>query len=93
MAKKEKVEVKTVEKKEVDKKKKDTKVNKENKKSLFVRFRIFCHGVKTEFDKVHWPSKYDLIKYSLATIFFIIILSLFFYVITSVFELLLKLFA
>ena len=93
MAKKEKVEVKTVEKKEVDKKKKDTKVNKENKKSLFVRFRIFCHGVKTEFDKVHWPSKYDLIKYSLATIFFIIILSLFFYAITSVFELLLKLFA
>ncbi len=74
MAKKKKVEEKSIEKK-VDNKK-ETKVNnKENKKSLFVRFRIFCHGVVSEFKKIHWPSKYDLVKYSLAVIFFVIILS------------------
>ena len=34
------------------------------KKSLWVRFRIFCHGVGSEFKKVNWPSKNDMIKYS-----------------------------
>ena len=55
------------------------------KKSLFVRFRIFCHGVKSEFKKVHWTSKDDMVKYSIATIFFIIFCSLFFYVVDVVF--------
>ena len=92
MAKKKKVEEKSIEKK-VDNKK-ETKVNnKEEKKSLFVKFRIFCHGVVSEFKKIHWPSKYDLVKYSLAVIFFVIILSLFFYTITTVFEIILKAFA
>ncbi len=100
MAKKKNIEeknVEKVEKKETVKKEKEKKTtNKktdDNKKSLFVRFRIFCHGVKSEFQKIHWPSKYDLVKYSLATIFFVVILSLFFYCITTVFELILKLFA
>ncbi len=92
MAKKKKVEEKSIEKK-VDNKK-ETKVNnKEEKKSLFVKFRVFCHGVVSEFKKIHWPSKYDLVKYSLAVIFFVIILSLFFYTITTVFEIILKAFA
>lgn len=92
MAKKKKVEEKSIEKK-VDNKK-ETKVNnKEEKKNLFVKFRIFCHGVVSEFKKIHWPSKYDLVKYSLAVIFFVIILSLFFYTITTVFEIILKAFA
>ena len=58
-------------KKEVKKttKKVVKKTQKKEKKSLFVRFRIFCHGVKSEFKKVHWPSKKDMIKYSIATIF------------------------
>ncbi|MBQ6477260.1 MAG: preprotein translocase subunit SecE [Bacilli bacterium] len=90
MAKKEKIE-KNIEKK--TDKKKDTKPNKENKKSLFVRFRIFCHGVVAEFKKIHWPSKYDLVKYSLAVIFFVIILATFFHLITVTFNLILKLFA
>ena len=72
-----------------DKKKKTKKVEKKSmnteKKSLFVRFRIFCHGVKSEFKKVHWTSKDDMIKYSIATIFFIIFCSLFFYVVDVVF--------
>ena len=45
---------------------------KEEKKSLWVRFRIFCHGVKSETLSVHWPSKKDMVKYSIATIVFVI---------------------
>ena len=57
----------------------------DEKKSLFVRFRIFCHGVKSEFLKVHWPSKKDMIKYSIATIVFIVFCSVFFFIINVLF--------
>ena len=66
--------------------------HKEEKKSLWVRFRIFCHGVKSEFDKVHWPDKEKMIKYSIATIVFIIFCSLFFYLINVIFALIQSLF-
>lgn len=80
--------------KKVEKKtKKNTKKKvKEEKKSLWVRFRIFCHGVKSEFTKVHWPSKKDMIRYSIASIFFIIFCSLFFYLINVIFALIQTLF-
>jgi len=55
------------------------------KKGLWTRFRIFCNGVKGEFKKVHWPKKEDMIKYSIATVFFIIFCSVFFYIIDIVF--------
>ena len=55
--------------------------NTEEKKSLFTRFRIFCNGVKGEFEKVHWTSKKDMLKYSIATIVFVIFFALFFYAI------------
>ena len=88
--------IKVKEKKEV--KKDINKINKKdnkdtNKKSLFVKFRIFCHGVKSEFEKVHWPSKKDMIKYSIATIFFIVSVSVFFYLIDVIFALVQSLFA
>lgn len=67
--------------------KKNNKATKEEKKSLWVRFRIFCHGVKSEFKKVHWPSKTDMIKYSIATIFFVVFCALFFYLIDILFAL------
>lgn len=72
----------------------DKKAEKETeKKSLLVKFRIFCHGVKSEFEKVHWPSKKDMIKYSIATIFFIVSVSVFFYLIDVIFALVQSLFA
>ena len=88
--------IKVKEKKEV--KKDINKINKKdnkdtNKKSLFVKFRIFCHGVKSEFEKVHWPSKKDMIKYSVATVFFIVFVSVFFYLIDVIFALIQSLFA
>ena len=65
---------------------------KEPKKSLWVRFRIFCHGVKSEFTKVHWTSRKDLVKYSIATICFLVFSALFFYVIDVLFALIQSLF-
>lgn len=70
--------------------KKETK--KEEKKGLFTKFRIFCHGVGTEFKKVHWPNKKDMVKYSIATIVFVIFCGLFFYAIDIVFALIKSLF-
>lgn len=68
--------------------KKDTKKKeKVEKKSLWTRFRIFCHGVKSETLSVHWPSKKDMVKYSIATIFFIIFCAIFFYLIDVLFAL------
>lgn len=64
----------------------------EKKQNLFVRFRIFCNGVKSEFKKVHWTNKKDMLKYSIATIFFVIFCSGFFYLINVLFALIQSLF-
>lgn len=86
-----KEEPKKVEKKSKKNSKKKVR-NKEEKKSLWIKFRIFCHGVKSEFLKVHWPSKKDMVRYSVASIFFIIFCALFFYLINVIFALVQQLF-
>lgn len=68
------------------------KVKSKEKKSLWVRFRIFCHGVKSEAKKVHWPNRKDMVKYSVATVVFIIFCSLFFYAIDIIFALIQSIF-
>lgn len=73
-------------------KKEKKKKEKEEKKSLWVRFRIFCHGVKSEVSKIHWPNKKDMVRYSIATIFFIVFCSLFFYLVNVIFALIQLLF-
>lgn len=77
--------------KKVDKK---TKKNKKasSKKGLLTKFKIFCNGVKDEFNRVHWPSKKDMLKYSVATIVFIVFFALFFYLIEVIFALIQTLF-
>lgn len=81
------------EKKDVSKKKNDSKKSdKKEKKSLWVRFRIFCHGVKSETLSVHWPNKKDMIRYSIATIFFIVFCAVFFYAIDVIFALIQSIF-
>lgn len=72
-------------KKQTEKKIIKKEENVVEKQSFFVRFRIFCNGVKSEFKKVHWTSKKDMLKYSIATIVFIIFFSLFFYGIDIIF--------
>ena len=93
MAKEKKKEITKDEKKENVVKKSTKKNNeKKEKKSLWTRFRIFCHGVKSETLSVHWPSKKDMIKYSIAAICFIIFCALFFYAINVIFALIQSLF-
>ena len=68
-----------------DKKKKESKKVKVHKKG-------FLHEVKAEMDKVKWPSKKDMVKYSIATIVFVVFFALFFYAIDLVLALLKEVF-
>lgn len=65
------------------------KVEKENKdkKSLWNRFMTFCHGVKAESKRIHWISKKELAKYSVATLIFVIFFSMFFYLVDVIYAL------
>lgn len=83
-------EEKEVKKNKKEYKKKDNKVKENN--SLWTKFMIFCHGVKSETKKVRWTSKEDMVKYSIATIIFIVFCSLFFYGIDTLFALIQSLF-
>lgn len=77
--------------KEVEKKnttKKDTKkkaTKKVKKQSGIIKF---FKEVRSEVSKVKWPSKKDMVKYSLATIIFVIFFALFFYGIDAIIALL-----
>ena len=41
------------------------------------KIREFFSGVKKEMSKVHWPSRKELTKYSMATLGFILLYSLY----------------
>ena len=71
---------------------KNDKKQAEKKKSLWEKFMIFCDGVKSEIKKVRWTSKTDMMKYSVATIVFILFCSMFFYAIDAIFALIQSLF-
>ena len=74
-------------KKKVETKKVVKTEEKKERKGLKDKFMTFCHGVKSEFKKVRWPTKNDMVKYSIATIVFIISFSIFFYLIDVLFAL------
>ena len=75
MSKKEEKTTKKVTKKNEKKvSKKDTKKVKKEK----VKKELFLTGVKKEMGKVRWPLKKEMIKYSIATLSFIIFFGLFF---------------
>lgn len=62
-------------------KKEVKKVNKKNNsKDLKKKENIFKQ-IKKEMSKVHFPGKKDMIKYSLATISFVIFFGIYFFVI------------
>ena len=64
-------EKKEVKKEIQSKKTKKTKEKKVKKESFFV-------GVRSELSKVKWPTKKDVLKYTIATLVFIIVLVIFF---------------
>ena len=78
-----KKEAKNEAKKDSSKKLKKVKAQKP-KKGIFKYF----HEVRAEISKVKWPSKKEMVKYSIATLVFILFFSAFFYIIDLVFALL-----
>ncbi len=66
--------------------KKDNKTKKEKKTPA--NKESWLKGVKSEFKKVRWPSKKEMVKYSIATISFIIFFGLFFFAIEGIIYLL-----
>ena len=81
-------------KNENEKRKTTKEVKKDNKKKEAKKVKTkkkhfkFLREVKAEMAKVKWPSKKDMIKYSIATIIFVIFFALFFYAIDLVIALL-----
>ena len=79
-------------KEKVEKKKDTSKKNSKNKTVKKTKKRsgiiTFFKEVKEEVSKVKWPSKKEMVKYSLATIIFIVFFGLFFYAIDLIIALL-----
>jgi len=74
-------------KKETDKKKSNKKDKNSNKKDKSKKSSYFKE-VRKELSKVVWPSKKNMVKYSIAVIAFILFFSVFFYVIELIMALL-----
>jgi preprotein translocase subunit SecE len=66
-----------------EKKVKEKKTEKNNKKPVEkkVKKEGFFKSIKSEFKKIRWPNKKEMIKYSIATIVFILFFGVFFYLI------------
>lgn len=77
MAKKANEEKKDVEKKTTSKVK-DAKNKKNTKKQKKVVKENYFEGVRKEMKLVKWPEKSEVVKYTIATIVFIVILVAFF---------------
>ncbi len=75
------VESKKNNKKVATKKVQKKEVKKVKKEGLFKKIGNWFKSVIKEVSKVKWTSKKDMLKYSIATIVFIIFFSLFFYAI------------
>ena len=57
---------------------KTKKQNKTKKLNVFSKIRNYFKGVNTEMKKTKWPSKKEMLTYSIATLVFIVIFALFF---------------
>ena len=75
---KDKKKVKSEDKEKSLKKKDDKKAKAPEKK---VKKESFFKGVRSEFKKVRWPNRKEMLKYSIATIVFVLFFGVFFYLI------------
>ena len=64
-------------KKVTEKKEKNTK----KKKGIFKGIKSYFKGVKKEMGRIRWTSGKDLLKYSVATIMFVLFFGVYFYLI------------
>ena len=72
-------EEKVIEEKKETKKEKKPKKEKKKRVNIFKAIFNFFKGVKDEMAKVVWPNKRNMIKYSIATIIFILVFAIYFY--------------
>ncbi len=87
---KEKKELKNTKNVKDTKKSKDKKVvKKDTKKAVKVKKKPFAE-FRSEFSKIKWPSKKEMVKYSIATIVFVVFFALFFFAVQSLMSLLLR---
>ena len=85
MVKETKKDVKKSNKKVVTKKKQATKkTEKKQKVGFFKKISNWIKSIFKEVSKVKWPSKKEMIKYSVTTIVFVLFFALFFYAIELV---------
>ena len=72
-------------KKDSTKKEKKVTVKKEKstkkKKGIFKGIKSYFKGVKKEIGRIRWTSGKDLLKYSIATIMFVLFFGVYFYLI------------
>ena len=78
------IEIVTKGKEPKKEKKKEKKETKKEEKKATVKKESWWHGVKSEFKKVRWPSRKEMVKYSIATITFILFFGLFFFAIEGI---------
>lgn len=76
MKKKEKTTVKSKEKNVVEKK---SVVKKDKKENIFKRISKYFKGVFKEVKRIRWTNGKDLLKYSIATIIFVLFFGIYFY--------------
>ena len=76
---------KTKEETKKDEPKKVQKKTVKKEKKVSTPKKSFIKEVKAELKKVKWPSKEDMLKYSIATLAFIVIFGLYFYGLDALF--------
>ena len=62
-------------------KKEKVKPNKNKNKEQKVKKEGFFKSVRSEFKKVRWPNRKEMVKYSIATFVFVLFFGVFFYLI------------
>lgn len=82
--KKEEKATKEVESKNKNKQKKakvknNEKKNQEKKENIFKNIGKYFRGVWKELNRIRWTNKKDLIKYSIATVVFVLFFGIYFY--------------
>ena len=70
---------KKVENKDIKKKENKQKKEKKKRVGIFKAIFNFFKGVKDEMSRVVWPTKRDMVKYSIATIIFVVVFAIYFY--------------
>lgn len=88
----EKIDALIQEKKSLKNKDKKKELNKEIKELKYQRSRIgakdtYLSNVMAEMRLVRWPSRSEVVKYSLATLVFVVLFALFFFGIDALFAL------